>query len=559
MVVLSATILPVAGLLPFNAGNGEPSLQTNIQTMETTRQNDVWPMFRYNPGNIGCSPFESPNTNHLAWKKTITNPIYRSTPLLYEDKLYISTNWDFKGLEKTIDLFSSELPSPEEFLENLLQYQNDTAPGLYCLEAETGTQLWFKPFNAPNDAAIVDDKIYLTDFNYATYYSMLYCLDAATGNTLWQKSVSGLVLSPTIVANEKIYLGCIDLYSYAGSVLCYDISGNPLWNRPLSMYEWILFSAPAVSGGNVYVLTTNIYSYYEGKLYGLDAQTGQIKWSRPVFSFGMWYFDTPSAVSEGTKVYVTDFNLNTYEGALKCYDGATGNPVWTCAIGSALSFVSPAVCGESVYITASDLYSYTNWLYRINVTTGAYLWRVPISSISFLGFGSLICSADKVIITSDTYYGYSNEVLCYERQDGVFNWKYTTSSYILGEPSIGIDRVYFADQAGNIYAIEDVLKIQKISGGLLGVNALIENTGPTSLTNITWSISVKGGSLGRIDRTRSDTIDELQAGTSTTVRLLPVIGLGKVQIVVAATMPGMNTIRKIRQGLVIGSICILLS
>lgn len=413
--------------------------------------------------------------------------------------------------------------------------------------------------NAPNDAAIIDDKMYLTDIDYHTYVSVLYCLDAATGETIWQKSIPGLVLSPTIVAYDKIFVGCLDLYSYAGSVKCYDLSGTLVWSRPLGYYEWILFSAPAVSDGNVYVITTNVYSYYDGKLYGLDAQTGQIKWSRPVFSFGMWFFETPSAVSHGTKVYVTDFNLNAYEGTLKCYDGATGNPLWTCYLGSSLSFASPAVCEDGVYFTAVDLYSYTNWLYRVNSTTGAFIWRVPIPTISYLGYGSVICSADKIIIKSDQYYGYSNELFCYERQDGAFNWKFITDYVIFGKPSIGDNRVYIADQVGTIYAFEDILKIQTVSGGVFGVSAQIQNTGNISLTTIDWEISVVGGFFGRINRVGSGTIQELQANTSKIIRLIPVIGLGKVEIVVKATMPGMNTIKKVRQGFVLGTVCIIRS
>jgi hypothetical protein len=61
-----------------------------------------------------------------------------------------------------------------------------------------------------------------------------------------------------------------------------------------------------------------------------------------------------------------------------------------------------------------------------------------------------------------------------------------------------------------------------------------------------------------INRTRSGTIQELQAGKSKIVRLIPVIGLGSVEIIVKATMPDMSTIKKVKQGLILGSVCLVL-
>jgi hypothetical protein len=104
---------------------------------------------------------------------------------------------------------------------------------------------------------------------------------------------------------------------------------------------------------------------------------------------------------------------------------------------------------------------------------------------------------------------------------------------------------------------EDVLKIQDVMGGILGVKAIIQNTGDTSLTSISWTITVKGGSLGMINRTRSGTIQDLRAGKSRIALLLPIIGMGNIEVVVTVTMPSMNMIKKTKQGFVLGSVCLL--
>jgi outer membrane protein assembly factor BamB len=558
MVVMSATVFPVAGLLPMKAGISDQTKQTILGNPGSLGSDDIWPMFRHDAGNTGCSQFVSPNTDHLAWKHQIGNPIYQSTPVLYADKLYISTNWNFGGPPKTKNIFDTPTQSPSEMLQGLLERQNDASTGLYCLDAKTGAQLWFCPMDSPTDPAIVDDKIYVADMDYDMYYSSLYCLDAATGGIIWQKSINSLVFSPTIVANDKIFLGCFDINSYAGSVKCYDLSGNLLWNHPLQGNEALWFSAPAASGGNLYFIASDMYSYYSGKLYCLNAATGQTIWSHTVFSFG-WYFfySSPSAVCANMNVYVTDFNMNTYEGTLICYDGATGNTEWTCYLGGALSLASPTISENSLYLTAMSLSSDDNWLYRID-TNGTYLWRISVPYSSYFGYGSPICSADKILLSAGTNGGYSNELYCLERENGLQDWKFTTDSYIFGGPSIGDGRAYITDNAGNVYAFEDVLKIQAVHGGLLGVNAIIQNTGNATLTNIAWNISVVGGSLGMINRTGSGMVQELQAGSTKTVRLIPILGLGNVQVIVTVSMPDMSAIKIVRQGLVFGTVCILL-
>jgi eukaryotic-like serine/threonine-protein kinase len=560
LVVLSATVFPVTGLLPTNAGFPDEIPQTLSDPMAAKGPDDIWPMFRHDAGNTGCSEYYAPNTNHVKWKTNVSAEIGQTTPILYADKLYISTGWYYKGLPKITDLFNNTQPSPSQMLEELFEYQTDANPGLYCLDAKTGEELWNRSLVLPSDPAILDNKIYLTSIDYSLYVSVLYCLDATTGSTLWQKSIEGLVLSPTIVADGKIFIGCLDLYSYSGSMKCYDLSGNPLWNRPFGVYEVSWFSAPGFSDGHVYSMTINLYSYFNGKLYCLNADTGQIQWSKPIFTLGLWYYQTASPVCADGKVYITDFDIYSYGGYLKCFDGATGDIEWTYDLGTSLSLGSPAVTEDSVYITTFDLYGYYSWLYRFDMATGAFIWRVYLPFSSYFGIGSSpVCSADKILLTPGSYYENSSELYCFEKENGTMIWTYSIDSYVMGGPSIGDNIAYIADYEGNIYAFEDVLKIQNILGGILGVKAVIQNTGDISLDDITYNISVNGGYLGKINRTRVGLIQELRAEKSRIVLLIPIIGIGKIEVTVKVTMPEMNTITKTKQGIVLGSICILSS
>jgi outer membrane protein assembly factor BamB len=556
MVLVGATILPVT-IIPSEAGAVEHSMMQNENTFGQLGLKDVWPMYRHDPGNTGCSPYVAPNTNHLAWKHPIGDSVYHSTPVIYSDRLYISTNWYFQGEPPNISKIFTP-PSPPDPRDILSCCRHEGSSGIYCLNAVTGEQLWFRAMDTPNDPAVFNEKIYVTTLNESIYDGSLYCLDARTGETIWQKPLGSLVLSPTIVADNKIYLGCLDLNSYSGSVKCYDLTGTLLWTYTLPSFEALWFSAPAVSGGNIYFIASDIYSYYTGNLFCLNAATGQFYWSHSIFSLGFFFFGSPSPACADGNVYVVDFNLDNYYGYLKCYEGSTGDLVWSCNLGMALSFASPAVSDDSVFITAFSFDNYNSWLYRINIGNGTVQWKTFLPSTSYLSCGSPICSADKVIVSPGTYYEYSNELFCYQRDDGTSSWQFLLDSETMGNPSLGNGRVYISDYTGTVYAIEDVLKIQAVLGGIMGVKAIIKNTGNATLTNISWSITVSGGAMDMIHQDRAGTIQTLAAKRSAIVRLLPIFGVGKVKIIARASLPQESTIVVTKQGLALGAMIITL-
>ncbi|MBN1861527.1 MAG: PQQ-like beta-propeller repeat protein [Candidatus Thermoplasmatota archaeon] len=555
LVVLSATVIPVAGFLPTQAGYSAQTHQLlDSETGVLGFNDDIWPMFRHDSANTGCTDYYSPNTNHVKWQTNINTQIGQTTPILYADKLYISTGWYYKSETMTNDLFNR---TPLDLLQELLQPQTIDNSGLYCLDAKTGAYLWSLPMDSTNDPAIVDDNVYVTSMSLSSYTSELYCLNAKNGNISWKKDINGLVLSPTLVVDEKIFITSLDFYSYAGSMNCYDLSGELLWSSPFNGYELCYFSAPAVYDGRVYCMTIDLYSYFTGNLYCMNEDTGAILWTKPIYSFALLFGQSVSPVCADDKVYITDFDLYSYVGHLRCFDGETGDVEWTHTFTSSLIFASPAISEDLLYIPSFEFYSYYSWLYCFDATNGALQWKVALPGSDYFGFGSAICSADKILLSSGGYAS-SNELMCLEKENGSFVWNYLLDSETIGRQSFGKDRLYATDVDGNVYMFEDVLKITYILGGFLGINAIIHNSDNTSLYNITWSISVTGGYLGNINRTHSGAIQELRAGKSKIIRLVPIIGMGKFEVLVKATMPMMNMIKKAKQGLVFGSICICL-
>lgn len=526
-----------------------------------TSATEWWPMWRNSPGNDGVTTSIGPNTNQLNWKTKISDEIYSAAPVVYNDNLYVSTGWyyDTIGPPEDFEKFILNPPNIDEILYDLINYKEEYFGGIYCMKSDTGEYKWKYPLYAPNDPLVVDDKVYVTDFNQYSYGSNLYCLDADDGTSNWNVPVGALVTTSTVGADDKIFLGCLDLYSYSGALKCYDSNGGLEWSYYLPGYEVIWFSAPAYCDGKVYFIASDMYSYFTGKLYCLDAETGNYLWSQMIFTF---FIFSPSPVCKDGKVFVTDFNLYGYNSNLRCYNADTGSYLWQYPLGMSLSFGTPAVTDDSAYVAAMNFwyYGYGSDLYRINIDSGTLVWKVPIPGYAyFLGSSSPVCSANKLFIPPLEYYGYSGRLYCLDLDTGGIIWSYTLDYYTLAYPSIADEKVFITDYLGNIYAIEDQLKIEKISGGLLSVKAKISNIGSNDISDVSWQIDVVGGMLGGMDKHATGEINTLGGGKSKTVRAFPIIGMGHVDINVTIGMPYLSPIKKTLEGMVIGLLVIIKS
>lgn len=531
--------------------------QTKEKKPHTTAATDWWPMFRHDPANTGCTTSIAPNTNQLCWKQTLSDEIYSATPIIYNDRLYISTSsyfYDrFEPFKKT-DKTMFEAPDFTKILDDINKYKDEYNGAVYCLDADTGAELWNYQLYAPNDPLIVDNKVYVTDINISTTSSSLYCLNAETGDLIWDKPLGKLVIAPTIGADDKIYLPAIDYYGYTSSLICLDSDGNSLWTYPLLMNEIIQF-APSYYNGKIYFNTYNFYSYFQGRMYCVNAENGNDIWDIPIFSLG-------SPVCRDGRIFAVDFIFDYYSlnSNLMCFNSDTGALLWKYPLGLyTLSFGNPAVSQDSVFIVVFNLLSDSGWLYRFSVN-GTMVWGIPLS-IEPYGFSlmSPICSPNKIFICSSTYYGYGSTLCCMAITNGSMLWSYNLDYKTVAYPSIADERVYIADYAGNIYAFEDALKINKISGGILCTKAVIKNKGTSDLTNITWSIDVDGGIFNIINKHVEGNIPTLQGNKSKTVKAFPVFGVGNIDIEVSVSMPGITPIKKNLNGLVLGLIVIIKS
>jgi outer membrane protein assembly factor BamB len=128
-------------------------------------------------------------------------------------------------------------------------------------------------------------------------------------------------------------------------------TGARIWK---TMPDHVLYSAPAVGGGAVFVGGNNGF-------YALDAATGTRIWHIPAgVVFG------PAALAGGIVFFTSESN----EGILFAMDAVTGEHLWQFHVGSA-GGSSPAVANGVVYESAHSR------LHALDAATGRELWRGP--------------------------------------------------------------------------------------------------------------------------------------------------------------------------------------
>jgi len=173
--------------------------------------------------------------------------------------------------------------------------------GFHCLNATTGDEIWVHdPLTHYQGCtpAIANGKVYI-----ANDAGILYCLDADTGAEIWDAPDRGFWSSPAFY-EDKIYIGYDKLYCLNAD------TGEDVWIEPGITTS----CSPAVAYGNVYIGNGPI----DGKVYCFDADAGDEIWQSG--SLGSSNYNGP-AVADG-KVYTSSsagFNcLDAYTGDIIC-------------------------------------------------------------------------------------------------------------------------------------------------------------------------------------------------------------------------------------------------
>lgn len=536
-----------------------PNITGNTKTVknpEPLKSDDWWTMYRHDAANTGCSSSEAPNTNQLSWYYDSNDEIDLTSPIIIDNNVIISTFglFDLNILKNLTTLLETSTQNTElvNYFRNKIEKINDEYTGtIICLDAETGALKWRCQIPMPNAPAVYDNKIFVTSMDMYSYNSLVYCLDLNTGDIIWQKLCIGWSWSPTIVYENKVYIGSFDLFSYylTGSYSCFDATtGDLLWRKNFGLYEWPIYAPASISEGRVLVAPTNIYTY-SSTLYCLDAINGNYIWTKPI-----GYPGIGSPVLADGRVYISYVDPYSYDGFLKCLDITTGLSIWSRTFPDLYPTSGSALDDNILFLPGVSMYSGILQLYCIDSTNGSLIWQKNYTDHPYNTWFSMPAVADnKIYVTTD----YSQELICINANDGNELWSYKLNQETMCPPSIADEHIFATDGDGGIYAFEDILKIDKISGGFFSVKANIVNEGTEDISNLDWTITVKGGLLGFINKTVNGTITTLSGESSLKVQATPLFGLGTINVIVTLQTDTINPFSKEATGFILGPLIIV--
>lgn len=252
----------------------------------------------------------------------------------------------------------------------------------------------------------------------------------------WVFHTNSVLFSPA-VANGLVYVASMD-----GKLHAVDVqSGQEKWSFRTGGY--IYYSTPTVAHGLVYIAADrdglyalNAQASNGGKLYALDAQSGQEKWSFPLGSL----VEYASPVVANGLLYMGTGAGPGYLRRLVALDAVSGHLKWVWSYrGGGSIQATPAVVDGMVYIAAGD-----GRVHALDALTGQERWSFP---------GGVFISAPAVA-NGMVYIGYAGDIVALDTHSGREKWSVATGSQDYINMTVAHGLVYANTTNGKVYALD---------------------------------------------------------------------------------------------------------
>ena len=292
----------------------------------------------------------------------------------------------------------------------------------YAIDSATGDKLWEYAVDAPvaTRATVADGRIYFLDLA-----GRLNAL-SLTGSLLWQRDLQKAVLNPPLAVGDRLYFLKGDK-----EIACLSsATGDVLWTQALPTFVKRL----TVRGQATLVADAGqlLAALGDGQLYGLDMNSGQVKWSKN-FAPPLKTFKDIDAdlVADADAYYVAGY----FEQVQKVAK-STKATLWTLEVGAG---VSPLLWQDKILV--ADLHGDLN-LY--SKTDGLLTWKTELA-------GSVLSSpvlfADHFFVTT-----HAGEVLVVEPSTGDVVQKLAIAGGAITKPLVIQDRVVVLSGSGVLTA-----------------------------------------------------------------------------------------------------------
>jgi outer membrane protein assembly factor BamB/predicted phosphodiesterase len=398
-----------------------PSMSVDVDAPEV-RVGDDWPQFKGGPARTGASADGPVPPLARKWQTRLPGGLLFGSPVISDAAVYIAA----------------------------LDEEDANGGALVSLDARTGRILWQVPTNGSvkHAPAIWRDLVVTT-----TVTGRVTAVDRTDGHVVWTHQLNDpsrrWVFSGPLVVEDGVFVGtaqCVDaLHAPSGEVIwSWRREGEP---KP----DWISsYSCPVADDRNVYL---GFFWHYE-VAFAFDQATGAVRWvideptrASPVGTPALgddgtlyntchdatvrahstldgreiWRHDMQQSADlrsgprwSAGSVAVADrraggpaarqLYVPTGDGSVRCLDAADGCQIWEwwsepAAAGvqayardgkSVLS--SPVVCGDTLYVGASD-----GRIVALDVSLGRLLWsddlEAPVISSPAVSGNLLVCGA----------------------------------------------------------------------------------------------------------------------------------------------------------------------
>jgi outer membrane protein assembly factor BamB len=217
-------------------------------------------------------------------------------------------------------------------------------------------------------------------------------------------------------------------------------------SKPLWVFEpkdgGAVWATPCVCPAGVIVAVGHKEGLSEfGRVYALDAQTGQEHWRFDNDEEMKWVFSSP--VYADGRIYVGEGQHKDNQCRLYCLDAATGKKLWDFLTNSHTESTPCVGEGKVVFGAGND------GIYCLDVKTGSKVWH-------FAGERGLHVDANPIIKSGRVYAGSGlsrthqvNRMFCLDLQTGNEVWGERVEYSAYGAPAVHDGVVYFGIGNGN--------------------------------------------------------------------------------------------------------------
>jgi len=250
----------------------------------------------------------------------------------------------------------------------------------------------------------------------------------------------------SVYASPAVSDGLVFIPSWDGTLYVIDENTGQLkWSFNTGAP---IFSSPAVSTGTVFLASRN------GVLYALNEQSGSVIWSHPTPNYPI----TSSPLVADGKVFFGNWcggMLCNPAGHFVALDSATGTLLWLAAtVPSAAVVSSPSIDNGHVFFGEDD-----GTVVSLNETTGKAVWSVVPS-------GTVFVRTAPAVASGILFLGTGNSFLALDESTGATRWTFNTSGANATSATVSNGIVYFGTGKGRVEALNATTGASKWSSSI---------------------------------------------------------------------------------------------